>query len=289
MRGYGSQIRKISLMSTFKEIEDNLDAVSAIKTIATTYQEISQKEMTNIRDKALKNRKFIRRLNKVYTTTKKEHLKEAQSEDGFIEKKKGEVVVFLSANARFYGALLWDVWAEVKKHLSKNKADLVVVAENGRFFAQNSDGIGEFTYFDLADEEPKEENINKIVEFIKKYKKISVFHGKFENILKQSSTRTEIPGKLPETDEDQEESFLFEPSTKEILEFFETELLTAFFNQAFLEHRLSRHATRVVAMHQAGENAKERKENLKMKLTRLKRKELDKKQFEITGPLQLWD
>lgn len=278
-------------MSTFKEIEDNLEAVSAIKTIATTYQEISQKEMSDIRDKALENRKFISKLGEVYTTTKRAHMeKDGSSDSDILKKEKDEVAVFLSANARFYGALLWDVWANVKDYLEKTKADLVVIAENGRFFAQNSDGVEDFTYFDLADEEPDEENIKQVVDFIKKYKKINLFHGKFENILKQSSTRTVIPGKLPEDIEGEDtEGFLFEPSTEEILKVFETELLTAFFNQVFLEHRLSRHATRVVAMHQANENAKERKENLKMKLIRLKRKELDKKQFEITGPLQLWD
>ena len=277
-------------MSTFKEVEDNLEAVSAIKTIATTYQEISQKEMSNIRDKALKNRKFISKLGEVYVTTKRAHMEKEDANMEILQKEKDEVTVFLSANARFYGALLWDVWAETKKHLEKTDSDLVVIAENGRFFAQNSDGVDDFTYFDLKDEEPDEEQVKKIIEFIKKYKKITVFHGEFENILKQSSKKTVIPGKLPDDIEGEStEGFLFEPSTEEILRVFETELLTAFFNQTFLEHRLARHATRVVAMHQAGENAKERQENLKMRLTRMKRKELDKKQFEITGPLQLWD
>lgn len=275
-------------MSTFKEIEDNLEAVSAIKTIATTYQEISQKEMSKIREKALKNRKFIGRLGKIYTKTKQEHQKKEDQELP-IDKKTGKVAVFLSANARFYGSLLWEVWSQIKKYLEENDADLVVIAENGKFFAQNSPFGKDFTYFDLDDENPEEEQIKEIIDFIKQYKKISIFHGHFENILKQNSTRTEIPGKLPDKKIEDSDSYLFEPSTEKVLEFFETELLTAFFNQTFLEHRLSRHATRVVAMHQAGENAKERKENLKMTIKRLKRKEMDKKQFDITGPLQLWD
>lgn len=275
-------------MSTFKEIEDNLEAVSAIKTIATTYQEISQKEMSKIREKALKNREFIGKLAQVYSKTKEERLKkEDQTERK--TKKEGKVAIFLSANARFYGALLWEVWAQTKEYLEKNDADLVVIAENGKFFVQNTSFGEDFTYFDLDDEEPEEGQIKEIIEHIKNYKSISIFHGHFENILKQNSTKTEIPGKLPEKEIDESVGYLFEPSTESVLDFFETELLTAFFNQTFLEHRLARHATRVVAMHQAGENAKERKENLRMTIKRLKRKELDKKQFEITGPLQLWD
>ncbi len=277
-------------MSSFKEIKENLEAVSAIKTIATTYQEISQKEMTKIREKALKNKNFISRLAKIYTLTIREFL-ERDEVNNLPEKKKEKVAVFLSANARFYGSLLWQVWDKTVKYMKKNKSDLVVIAENGKYFAQNSE-FKDFTYFDLEDEDPKEDDIKKIIDFIKEYKEITVFHGEFKNILTQEAAGTVIPGKLPKVEKKEKKDdidYLFEPSAEKVLEFFETEILTSFFNQCFLEHRLSRHATRVVAMHQAGENAKERKEKLRMTIKRLRRKELDSKQFEITGPLQLWD
>lgn len=278
-------------MSSFRELKSSLQAVSAIKTIATTYQEISQKEMSEIREKALSNRRFIAQLGKIYTISKKEYFKEKkESKEVFISQKKGKVVIFLSANARFYGSLLWAVWGGVKDYLSQNKADLVICAEVGKYFAQGLDFGGKSAYFDIDDENPNEEQVKAVIDYIKNYKEIIVFHGKFENILTQTPTKTVIPGEIPKkSDQEDISSYLFEPSSEKVLEFFETELLTAFFNQTFLEHRLSRHATRVVAMHQAGENAKERQEILKMTLKRLKRKELDKKQFEITGPLQLWN
>ncbi len=269
-----------------KEIKEELKAISAIKTITVTYQEVSQNKMNEIREEALKNREFIERLSRVYASAKIAYLNDDEAEP--LKKKKGEVVVFISANARFYGSLLWDVWKTSSDYLKGKDADLVVIGDVGKYLVQNSDVGEDFSHFELHDEEPEKDQVKKIIEFIENYERITVFHGKFKNILKQESSKTNISGEAIDKDIDVDADYLFEPSPKEVLDFFEKELITAFFNQAFLEHRLSRHATRMVAMHRASENAKEEIEKLEQKKTRVKRQLLDKKQFEITAPYQLW-
>ncbi len=278
-------------MSTFKQLEKELEAVSVIKTITMTYQEISQKEMDDIREVAISNRKLIEELSRIYAISKKAYEKEEGGEKKdklFRDFSKGSLVIFLSANSRFYGSLLWDVWHETTGYLEKKEADLAVVGEMGKYFAENSRKVSQFEFFNIDDEEPKEDEVKELVDFVKPYKNIIVFHGKFHNIMRQESVKSDISGEMPKEEYGEESEYLFEPSTKEVLRFFEEELITAFFNQAFLEHRLSRHATRVVAMYQAGENAKERIEKLSKGIKRIKRKELDKKQFEITGSFGLW-
>ncbi|NCO80493.1 hypothetical protein GW869_01825, partial [bacterium] len=83
-------------------------------------------------------------------------------------------------------------------------------------------------------------------------------------------------------------SYLFEPPLEAILEFFETELMSAFFNQTLLEHRLSRYATRMVAMYQATENAEKIREKLETEQKKLERQLLNKKQIEVFSGFQLW-
>lgn len=272
-----------------REIQEKIKAVSAIETITVTYQEVSQNKMNEIREEALRNRKFIGKLSSVYSSAKDAYLRELEDDqvDIFKEKKDAEVVVFISANARFYGALIWKVWVKLKEYLKENGAHLVVIGEVGKFMAENEYG-DDFEYFDLDDEDPKEKEVKKLIDFIKNYRKISVFHGEFKNILKQNAVITNISGEIEEREADKGDSYIFEPSPKEVLKFFESELITAFFNQAYLEHRLSRHATRMVAMHRASNNAEEEIEELQKKKSRLKRSLLDKKQFEITAPYQLW-
>jgi F0F1-type ATP synthase gamma subunit len=57
--------------------------------------------------------------------------------------------------------------------------------------------------------------------------------------------------------------------------------MSAFFNQAILEHQLSRYATRMIAMYQASEKAKERKRKLEIEKKKLERQLFNKKQIEL--------
>lgn len=277
-------------MATIQEIRKKIKTVSLMERITLAFQEISKEEMNRIREMTLKNREFIEELLKVYTQAKKAFLIEAKEEgEKILLPPKKEVVVFLSANARFYGGLVWEVWRKVSEYLKKNEADLVVVGEIGKYIVEQAKPKNKVYYFDLDDEKPKEKEIREISNFLKDYSQIKVFHGKFKTILSQEIVCTDISGEISEEKKEKEfYSFLFEPSPKAVLDFFKTELILAFFSQAFFEHRLSRHATRMVQMYRANKKAKERKEILKREERRLKWRKLEKKQQEINLVSQLW-
>jgi len=280
-------------VANFRKIKDNLKAVSAIETITATYREVSQKEMNDVRKKALKNRDFIEKLSRMCAMAKKSYLlekkKEGKEEEIVKPKKEKSISIFFSANSRFYGSLILAVWRETLKELEKTGGDLLVVGKVGKNLIEKSNADMKFAYFNLDDEKPSEEEMIKIIEHIKEYDTITAFHGRFKTILSQEVKQTNISGGVDESKGDVDvSSYLFEPSPEAVLEFFEKELIAAFFRQVFLEHRLSRHATRMVAMHKAGENAKERKEKLEKEAKKIQKREMDKKQLEITIPYQLW-
>ncbi len=277
-------------MSISRKIKGNLKAVSAIETITTTYREISQKEMNDIREIALRNRDFIKELSRVCAMAKKACLAEGiKIEEKINQNKKDKVLIFFSANSRFYGTLILEVWRKTLNHLNEEGGDLIVIGEVGKNIVEKINLKKEFHYFELNDDKPTDEEIKKIVDFIKNYKEIIAFHGMFKTILSQKVIQSFISKEIS-TKEVEEDitKYLFEPSPEEVLSFFEEELIKAFFNQTFLEHRLSRHATRMVAMHHAVENAKERKKNLNGQIKKIKKRLMDKKQLEITIPHQLW-
>jgi len=116
-----------------------------------------------------------------------------------------------------------------------------------------------------------------------------VFHGRFQTILSQRVVQSNISGgSIKEKKIDEIKKYLFEPSAEAVLDFFETELISAFLNQTILEHRLSRYASRMIAMYQATESAKKRKKELEVEQKKLMRQLLNKKQIEIFSGLQLW-
>ncbi len=282
-------------MAILKEIKENLKTISNIETITRTYQEIANLRMNKIRQRVLNNREFIEELSRVYTVAKKAYLAQlkkrraTKKEESFIKRRGRRIVVFLSCNERFHGTLILDIWRELSNYLAENKADLAVAGRMGKYLAENS-GFGlKMFCFDLDDDEPKKEEIKNIIKFIKNYEEIIIFHGRFQTILSQKVVQSNISGGVTMEKELAEvKSYLFEPSPEAVLEFFETELMSAFFNQAVLEHRLSRYTTRMIAMYQATENAKERKRKLEIEQKKIERQLLNRKQIELFSGFQLW-
>jgi F-type H+-transporting ATPase subunit gamma len=268
-------------MPSLKKFKEKINAISLIESIARIYQEMALTKMNQIRDNVLRNGKFIEELLKIYRIVKSEAPKESEV------KKEKKVVVFLSSNERFYGSLIYDIWQEVKKYLKNEKGDLVIIGKMGQYLAKEEKFKEKFYYFDLDDEKPELKKVKEIVEFLKNYKEILVFHGKFKTVITQKVSITNIGG-IEIKEEKLKKHYLFEPSLEEVLNFFEEELLFSFFYQTIWDHQLSRYATRMVSMYQAQENAKKIKEDLRKKGERLRKNIYNKKQLETISAYQLW-
>lgn len=279
-------------MEAIREIKENLKAIFNIETITRIYQEIANLRMNKIRQRVINNREFIEGLSQVYNQVKKTYFlndKKKQKKESLRKSKRPRVVVFLSANQRFYGILILNIWKKVLDYITKEKSDLVIVGRMGKYLAEMS-GLGHtIFYFELNDDNPEKNKMKAIIDFAKNYEEIIVFHGKFETILYQKVVQTNISEKPPSKEIGQIKDYLFEPSPEAVLEFFESELISAFFNQTILEHQLSRYATRMIAMYQATENAKERRRKLELEKKKLERQSLNKKQIELFSGIQLWD
>lgn len=279
-------------MATLKEVKKDLEIVSTIKDITGIYQEIAHLRMKKIRTTVLNNRKVFEALSQTYQRIRSAYVlhtrglknKEKSFRSGQTRKT---VAVFLSANKPFYGKLILDIWNNLLDFLEENDADLVIVGRVGKYFAEKS-GLGfKFLYFELDDVEPEKEKIKEIVELVRKYKKIVVFHGKYKTPLFQELAEDDISGGLPFKKVKNAENYLFEPSAKAVLDFFENQIIVVLFNQSIMEHQLAKYASRMTVMYQAVENAKKVKNKLKKEENKLKRQKLNKEQIKVFSGLNL--
>ncbi|MCD6114698.1 F0F1 ATP synthase subunit gamma [bacterium] len=291
-------------MSSKKDLQETLNLVEAISVVTGAYQEIARTKMNQIRAMVIKNREFLERLSVVYFSVKSSYLhslsphkKEREKARFFIQKNNKEVVIFLSSNQPFYGNLILNIYLETLDYLKYHKnADFVVVGRLGKFLVESHSKKARFEYFELSDDNLYDkDNLRKIVDFVKQYKTITVFYGKFINPFVQKPAMADISGNLIisqgsllESLTLGDEKFLFEPSPEKVLSFFETEIVASLFNQIVWEHHLAKFASRMMAMYQATENAKEEKAKILRKIRRLKKQIINKKQIIISSGFRIW-
>lgn len=280
-------------MATLKEIKETIAFVEIIENITKTYQEIANLRMRQIRDFVLKNRQMFEEILNTYQRIKNAYFVGVKNQIlekvEFSKKTKKLVLVFLSANEFFYGGLINEIWKRVKKswHQKKN-ADLLIIGKIGKNLAESEGFGGKFFYFDLDDVKIEKEKLEKILNFLKNYEKIIIFRGKYKKGFSQEVEEEEISGEFAITQKQAEETYIFEPSPREVLEFFENEMLGILFHQSILEHQLARYAARVKAMFEASERAKKMKKNLELIFLKLKRGVENKKQISLFGGIQTW-
>ena len=167
--------------------------------------------------------------------------------------------------------------------------DGAVVGTFGKYLVKNDNEIDQnVTYFDLSDDKPNSIQIDKIIKHISKYEQIFVYYGKLVTVLNQLPTKEQISGGASLQQKEKGKKYLFEPSPQKIMEFFETEIIAALFNQKIFDHQLSRFASRMVAMDLATENANEIIKKLDREYKSLKRRVMNRKQLEVFAGITLW-
>jgi F-type H+-transporting ATPase subunit gamma len=287
-------------MDTLKKVKEDLETVNLISTITSVYCEIAKMRMNQIRGWVLKNREFLQEIAKIYQKTKLAYfsflkkgkiLKEGKDLEKitFLKKIPKTAIIFLSANQPFYGKLIYEIWSVLSDFLEAKGIELIVVGKIGRDLVLRFDPSKKFSFFELDDDKPKKEEVEKIVEFAKRFQRVIVFHGKFESPIKQSAAASEISGIFPTLEKiEKAKEYLFEPSPEEIFEFFETEIFTRLFHQTIFEHQLAKFAARVIAMYEATEKSKKEKEKLQMKKIKIQKDIMNKKQINLFLGHSLW-
>jgi len=287
-------------MYSRKEFTENLNAATSIKSITTIYQEIASLRMNQLKDKVARTSAFLDGVAEIYNHAKSAYIDiiksqtvkkdKAYNELKFIKRNGKTVLVFLSANEHLYGELILNVWDKFREDKRQTGNDGVVVGTFGKYLVKNESGLDEnVKYFDLDDDKPGQDQINKILDYISKYEQIFVYYGRLITVLNQSPTKEQISGGATIEQKVVSKKYLFEPSPQKILEFFETEIISALFNQKVFDHQLSRFASRMVAMDQATENATEIIKKLDRQYKTIKRRVLNKKQQDVFSGILLWN
>jgi F0F1-type ATP synthase gamma subunit len=136
------------------------------------------------------------------------------------------------------------------------------------------------------------DDLRAIISHIESYDKINVYYPRFENIVSQRATNTNVSGDEPMKQGEElnyrERSYLFEPNLQSILDYFKTQMISSLFKQTVHESQLARFASRIKAMEEALDNINVRSKELGIQQNKILKRIENKKQIERIAGISLW-
>jgi ATP synthase F1 gamma subunit len=288
-------------MITKKALESEIENLEGLNNMVKAYEEIAASRIVHSRDQVLTNRMFIDEISLIFSLVivsyKKrigELLKEKKvknvNELTFLQKNGKTLNLLISANTGLYGSLVrrtFDLFLENSKNSGADKA---IIGKLGLSMWQQTKIKDKFYYFDFPDQHVDKNQLKQILDFLISYEKVIIFYGRFQNLITQDATSSDVSGNIFTDTKEPEKivKYVFEPSLERIMEFFEKELFASIFEQTMRESQLAKIASRLTTLDNASENILKQLNVMRNENNITTHRQINKKQLETFSSRTLW-
>jgi len=283
-------------MLTQKQIKVEKETLDGLQGAVVGFKQIAGADVRKIRVKVLQNRDYLAGIAQLYRVVEFSYKKQLAKDKFAVlawpkKEKSGLAMVFLSANTGLYGPIVKRTFDLFLKDLENNReAKIVVVGRIGQRLLKGVK-LEKYIYFDFPDRNFTYQEVKKMVDFLANFSRVRIYHGFFENTSSQVGTVTDISDTIQELlklEEGKKVRWIFEPSLFEIVDFFEGEIFTSLFIQAFYEGRLAKSASRMVMLSQAEENISGALRRFAWEQRRWRHRLLNQRQLATLAGMNLW-
>jgi ATP synthase F1 gamma subunit len=201
--------------------------------------------------------------------------------------------VLVAANNKLYGDIIQKICRLFMENALKTPADLFIIGKQGKNFIDASQFKRTYDFVDLPDTNITMEILQPLYTKLIPYEKVTVFCGRFNNMVSQDAVVTDITGDqtagdAPGAPTKASEHYFFEPDLEQILNFFENQIFSILLGQTISDSQLARFGSRIQAMEGAQTNMQKVILSLMSAQRRLKHADISKKQLELFAGRRLW-
>ena len=259
---------------TIKQVNDTIKEAEGLQILTESYAEIASIRLIRIRKQVEHTRGVFTDLAKLYGLVRligKQNLPPLG----------GTISILLTSKLRFNGYLNNLITKFFISQTNNFKTDKIVIGQKLP---------RPFKSYIFEKDLPNEKEIQQLVQEVQNYEQILVFYTQFQTVLKQIPQITDITqsqfAAYKAQTETKKKLMIVEPEIKKIVQFFDTNIKTALLQGTFLEAELSRLATRLITMDEAGQHATDYLNQQKLLLTNAKRAYDNKKMLETWAEVQ---
>lgn len=285
-------------MLTPKELKKALEQDLAMKGLVETYEDVAVANMQKVRQSVLATRIFLEGVSEIYSLAKTAYLvqlsfvtskKERAKELSFIKRNGKTLTIFISGNQSLLGNIIFQTYKAYLALRLKVESDHLVLGKVGSYLAKSARPAFKFTEFPLNDYEIKPAEMKPIVDFVSQYEKILVVYPKFVSVLRQEPAIDDISGgsKVEQSFEGKK-AYFFEPNAREVMSYFEGQIIGALLRQKVLEAQLARYSARLTIMDSAAHTISKIVEKSQKVQVLVERRESNKKLLNSFSGVSLW-
>lgn len=289
-------------MQNRKQIENNIKLIASLKRLATAYEQISVTKMQRARGGVLSSRDYLEELVKVFNHVKSNYneqvvkLLEKKHNDGSVtystlNKNGKSIAILLSTNSKLHGDIGRKVFHLFLDNLKNNNPDVYIIGKVGKELYEGLEMKKEYSYSDFPEATKEQEFLSPFSELLEQYETVTVYYGKFVNVLTQSASTTNISGAEAIGDaagDERKTHYFFEPSLETVLQFFESQIFSALLKQTLHESSLSNDASRIQQMELALVNIESSSQKLINAKRKIKKRAENAKQIQRLLGRKLW-
>jgi F0F1-type ATP synthase gamma subunit len=174
----------------------------------------------------------------------------------------------------------------------RSEDDILVIGRHGA--AQlNQASVGFEKFFKMPSRD-NNINVEPLLHYIQSYRTTTLYYQQYVSLMVQDVKRIELSKAIDEkgtgskasADEISEATYIFEPSTFDVLAHLESSMMRITVNQLIMESKLAQYASRFKAMSLAHDRADEIKGDLHLDFNRAKRLTKDERLKEIVNGMK---
>jgi len=279
-------------MRELNEITREYEAMGTIVKLTSAFEGVASMRIANIKNQVLSSQQFFDELWRIYSQIRVDelfHFGRGQAVARLIEK---ELMILITSEGSFSGDIDQKLINEALKKYQPSKNDIIVIGSHGATQLANME-IGFAKRFKLPARD-RDINVFPIIEQIQKYASSIVYYQSYISLTNQQvrnikpNAAVAERGKKVEPGEDiiSEDTYIFEPSTYDVVNHLESSMMQIMLSEVILESKLAQYASRFRAMTEAHNKATDAYSDLNISYSRAKRYIKDERLKELVNGLK---
>jgi ATP synthase F1 gamma subunit len=278
-------------MRRASEYEAEEASLVTLVELTSAFEGIASMRIAQIKDQVMESTKFFNQLWSIYSQIKVE-----ESDFTFGRSKEDTEVnpktlfIIITAEGGFSGDIDQRLVKTMLKEYKPDGYDIIVVGHHGAL--QLAQAKIEYKKYYKLPKRDKDINVSPISAEVKRYAATKVFYQEYVSLMDQQVKSIELASALSDRggneteDAINEETYIFEPSTLEVVAHLENSMIQIVISQLILESKLAQYASRFKAMSVAHDRADDMKKETHLNFNRARRYVKDERLKEVINGLK---